>query len=120
MSKFFLAWKPSPWFLAEINHVLAAALLVLFADRLGWPAAWTVAAIVAVTALKEFWADLTWLEHDTFVGSLEDFASYMTGTFGVWLALAHPVAGTAVVGAFCFLLAVADILDQYLMDSPHL
>lgn len=120
MSKFSLSWSPSPWFLAEINHVLASAVIVLACAHQGWTPWWAVLGIALVTGVKEFWADLTWLEHDTLGGSAVDFLCYLLGALGTVLALSHVWAGVAVVGGTCLALTLIDILDQKLEESPYL
>lgn len=120
MSKFSLSWSPSAWFLAEVNHVLAAAVIVLACARQGWNPWYAVLGIALVTGLKEFWADLTWLEHDSVEGSVVDFVCYLVGAAGTMLALFHLWAGVTVVGGACLILTAIDILDQHLTGSPHL
>lgn len=107
-----LGWSPSPWFLAEVNHVLASCVIVLICARQGWSMWPVIAAMAVVCALKEFWADLSWLEHDTMAGSVTDYVSYMLGALGTWLALYHLWSGVAIVSITILALTVYDILAQ--------
>lgn len=106
-------WSPSVWFLAEVNHVLAASLIVLMSSRQGWSIPVVCLWMALAVAAKEFWADFTWLEHDTLAGSVTDFVCYMIGALGTWLALSHLWAGVAVVSVTILGLTVWDILVQH-------
>ena len=106
-------WTPSAWFLAEVNHVLASCCIVLLADRQGWRVGLVVLWMSLAVALKEFWADLTWLEHDTVVGSFTDAICYGIGALGTWLALYRPWWGVGVLSAAILGLTLWDILAQH-------
>lgn len=110
-------WTPSAWYLAEVNHVLAASLVVMLADRQGWRIGVVVMWMTLAVALKEFWADLSWLEHDTVVGSVTDAICYMIGALGTWLSLYHLWWGVGVVSAAILGLTLWDILTQHFPNT---
>lgn len=77
-------WSPSPEYLAQVTHVLGAAVIILLANLHGLNVWYTALGIAIVTGIKEFWADTYWLEHDTFAGDLNDWMHYL---FGCGIAL---------------------------------
>lgn len=90
-----LNWNPSPGFLASSAHIGWATAVVLAGLHQGVQP-WLLASLFGFFALvKEYWADLTWLEHDTVKGSTLDFVTYMLGLglgnvswfLSFWLAL---------------------------------
>ena len=89
-------WVPSPFFLANMTHLLGAALVTITAAYKGMPLPWIIVGVIVFALLKEFIADMTFLESDTFAGSLEDFTGYMTGLFLAVLAT-YTLAGAVVV-----------------------
>lgn len=90
-------WEPSPWYLAQTIHALAGALIVFAGSTHGW-LAWSVfLALVIGAAVKEFGLDLSPFEGDTLAGSTWDFAFYVVGGVGGWLATFAFWWGAAIV-----------------------
>ena len=95
-----LNWQPSLDFLACSAHIGWAAACVEGAAHEKVPLWLTVTLFLIFTVAKEFWADLTWLEKDTFQGSCLDFITYVIGLalgiissyWSFWLALPLGIA----------------------------
>lgn len=79
MKLFSLNWTPSPKFLAGSCHIgWACSYGIIFKPNL-YPYYITVIIFVAYTLFKEYVADLTFLEQDTFLGSTFDALTYTIG-----------------------------------------
>lgn len=111
-------WSPSAKFCASSAHVgwAASAMLGTLHHNVAWY--WCVTAFVVYAALKEFWADLTWLEHDSWQGSTLDFATYVVGIFvGIvgyyhyWLGLSAGVVVLLILAALDYFGVFARIPD---------
>lgn len=113
------AWMPSPWFLAQVNHVLAAFSVVLFGALREWRVGWVLLGIVVVVAFKEFVADLTFLEHDTFRGSLTDFFFYLVGAWLGCLTVVHPWLGLVLIALVLIGLTLFDIWVEEGTATPY-
>lgn len=111
-------WTPSAKMLAQQTHFLGAAIIMLLSDRIhGTP--WHYAlGIVVCAALKEFWVDRTWLEHDSLVGSTWDFIFYVFGGGCGWLALLSVFHAVLLAIPIMIGLTIWDILRQK-MDKPE-
>lgn len=105
-------WTPSPWFLAQMNHLLAGCIILLASRVGGLDPAKTLCWLLLAAAFKEFVADLMFLEHDSFAGSLADFAFYALGGAGGWLACGSFWWGVALTVAVVLVLTAWDILAQ--------
>lgn len=72
-------WNPSAKFCASSAHMGWAAALFLGAIDHSLSMWWVAPCFMAFALLKEFWADLTWLEQDSIQGSTLDFVTYVLG-----------------------------------------
>ncbi len=81
-------WIGSPWFLAQMTHVLAGSgFLFAFSGTHGW-LPWLCAVIVFVWSIvKEFVVDLSPFEEDSVMGSVQDAMFYNTGGGCGWLGV---------------------------------
>lgn len=113
------AWTPSPWFLAQVNHLLAALSVVLFGALREYHVGWVLLGITIVAAFKEFVADLTFLEHDTFRGSLTDFFFYLVGAWLGCLAVVHPWVGLVLTALVLLGLTLFDIWTEEGTANPY-
>ena len=102
-------WNPSPWFLAETNHLLAACIVIVLAAWKKKPLFLTAGIFLVFAGLKEFWADFTWLEHDSVLGSTMDFVLYSIGLVSGLLATRWLWIGVALASAALLGLALWDI-----------
>jgi len=105
-------WTPSAWFLAQVNHFLASSTLVTLAAYEGWNPWWMVLSIAVASAFKEFVADLTFLEHDTASGSVQDFIFYQLGSLITRLAVWSLIPGVIAAAVVIVGLTVWDIERQ--------
>ena len=88
-----VTWQPSANFLAQSCHLGWGAFAVSASLFRGLP--WLIPVLVIVAAIKEFWADIFWLESghtpvgelasDTWQGSTLDFCMYLLGGLIGWL-----------------------------------
>ena len=106
LGTFDMDWNPSPKFLASSAHVGWAALAILSALHHGLPLAATVGVFTLYAVLKEYWADITWLEQDTLAGTTLDFVTYLLGEaigavafFAFWWAVPMAVGVLVVMAA---------------------
>jgi hypothetical protein len=76
---FSLHWTPSSTFCASSAHMGWGSAIWLLGLHAGFSSVWLFLAYVAGTAFKEFVADLTFLEQDSFAGSCLDFLTYQVG-----------------------------------------
>lgn len=106
-------WNPSAAFLAQTNHILCGALVLLAADHAGLTLWATFAGLLSVAAMKEFILDIFVLERDSLLGSLADWIFYLLGGIGGWLACWHLATGAVAVGMVALLLTLADIAAQH-------
>jgi hypothetical protein len=104
-------WTPSVKYLAQNTHLLFSCALVFFTALQGWEPWWAVLLIVIGAAIKEFWADIFWLEKDTFDGSATDFTFYLAGAILARLVCCCPLAGILVLCVVFGLWTVYDIFD---------
>lgn len=77
-------WSPSAKYCASVLHMLASLNIIQAGYIHGLSILWTAILLTVISAVKEFWADLTWLEHDSLLGSTLDFVMYQAG---MWIAL---------------------------------
>lgn len=103
-----LNWNPSSWCLAQVNHVLAGALVLMVFAAHPWLA---LVLFTLIVGLKEFWADLTWLEHDSWAGSCIDFGAYMAGALGGLVAPLWLPGAFVLVGGSILALTIWDIMS---------
>lgn len=104
-------WIPSARYLAQNAHLLFSCALVFFCASQGWEPWWAVLGITIGAAVKEFWADLFWLEHDTVEGSAMDYSFYLVGAIFARLACCCPVAGILALCVVFGLWTLFDIMD---------
>jgi len=123
--EFDFGWSGSKGFLAQVNHLLGGAIIVLLAPHAGLSPWWGVGILTLYAVVKEFWADYDtlalptfgWLERDTFLGSVVDFVFYEVGAWLAWLALhGHWWVWLATVIAVAVLLALT-VVDYLFPDS---
>lgn len=78
-----------------------------------WNLWWVCGILTVVAALKEFWADETWLEHDTNAGSTLDFACYiLVGMPAALLSLWMFWLGVAMIVVAILVAMVIDMRRQ--------
>lgn len=107
-------WNPSPWYLAQVVHVLAGPAILFAGIHHGWSVAWVAGVFLAVTAVKEFVVDVSPFEGDSWWGSTQDWLCYAAGMGGSLLALAWFWVGVAMVGC-----TVAGLFGMDLWKQRH-
>lgn len=111
-------WSPSAKYCAEMLHVVASLAFMQQIQIQEWNQ-WLAGAIwIIVWAIKEFWADLTWLEHDSLKDSLLDFIMYCWGVCIHVLSQFSLGAAIVVIGV-TFLVAVLIDMDSQGLFKEH-
>jgi hypothetical protein len=102
-------WTPSPKFLAGSAHIGWAAAAMLAARHHGVDTFAAVLAFTAYALFKEFVADETFLERDSFAGSALDFVTYEIGVVLGLLAFGHFWIGVAVAVVLLLAMLALDV-----------
>lgn len=105
-----LNWTPTPKFCAGSTHIGWAAAIFLSTLHVGCPVWLLWVLFLSYIVLKEFWADLTWLEQDSVRGSTFDAITYLVGAGVGWLAYDHYFAGFALSVIVLLFLAWLDMI----------
>ena len=112
-------WQPSPWYLAQVVHVLAGAAVLLAAHVRGWNVYTSVAIFLAVAAFKEFAIDTSPFEKDSWLGSAQDFAAYAAGACAGLVAGFAFWEGAALAGGTILILFVTDLVRNADWSLPY-
>lgn|SRR6185312_6069292 len=109
-------WEPSPWYMAQVIHVLAGAFILFAGTTHGLSVGWLYASFFLVTALKEFALDTaSWFEGDTWGGSAWDFGCYQVGAIGgIVASCGHFWLGTVLTSSAVLVLFGIDLANQTL------
>lgn len=106
-------WSPSAEYCASVLHMVAAISIVQAASRQGYNMWWTCIILAIVTAVKEFWADRTWLENDSLRGSALDFSCYIIGMGAAAISLSMFWLSVALI---TLAIVVAMLIDMKSQD----
>ena len=77
-------WSPSAKYCASILHIVASIAIMEQVQIQRWNLLIASGIIILIAAVKEFWADMTWLENDSLKGSGLDFFCYSWGVGMFW------------------------------------
>lgn len=103
-----IEWEPGPKFLASSAHMGWAAAYIGYFPPHYLPYYLTVIIFFTYITLKEYWADITWLEQDSIKGTTLDWVTY-TGGYGIGrIALWNPWLGLIIAVIAITLLTVLD------------
>lgn len=105
-------WSPSAKFCSSSAHVGWAAALIAASPNSGIELWLVVSMFVIFAIIKEFWADLSWLEHDTIQGSVLDFTTYCVGIVIGLVSLYHFWMSLVLAISVLITLAVLDYDNQ--------
>lgn len=108
-----LNWFPSSKFCASSAHMGWGAAILLATFHHEFPLWLVTVLFVAYAVVKEYWADLTWLEQDNIVGSTLDFITYIVGGAIGALGFYHVYAGIVVAIVVLVFMTVLDMNNWF-------